>query len=738
MTQPKGTTTSAYRYDLDGLRGIAIAFVVIFHVFVGKVSGGVDVFLFLSGYFFLGGQLRYAQRPNASSNVWWPLWRTVRRLVPVLAVVLIATMSLLSIVTPELKQLDTGRQLFASLFYYQNWELIWQGQDYGAASNVVSPLQHLWSMSVQGQFYVMAILFGALMTIYVRRTKRPIRPVAGPLLVLATVASMWYAMTASNQEVNYYSTWSRMWELTLGALFVVYGGTKPLPNPLRRLLTAVGVAMVLTTGLLFDGAQQFPGVAALYPIGGAAIIVLAGHGSGWLASRPMRELGRIAYPLYLWHWPMLIVVTAYTKEARPSVIVGIGVVLVSLVLAYVSHIWIEEPLRQHAARPVRGEQRFLDGAQSLGGTAGVLRAFCGVVVASLMVMALTIPSEWRKEVEALQNYHLDPRLYPGAMAVAGARVPNAPYEPDPYLLAETLSPGWTNGCMSNIGDDPRVIPSDSRPEACTFGDPEAETVAYILGGSHAEQWTAAFDLLGKQQHFRVIPMTRQGCPSFATEQDGVFSESCQAFNQVVMERLRQDPPDFVISNSTRPLLEKGHGRDEVPASYPTLWTYLRQLGIPFVGLRDNPWFILEDGAMKMVSQCVDKTGDVRGCGMEASIPYADEDPSTTYLTNEDEVRIDTAKWLCPDGFCSPVIGNIYVYRDGNHLSDDFVRSTVPLIWEKIGRLVQRAEQRTEATTLGTTASTTPSASPSAPSTNTSTPTSSSASVPTSSSAAPTS
>ena len=73
---------SKYRYDLDGLRGIAIAFVVLFHVFVGRVSGGVDVFLLLSGYFFLGAQLRYATREGANLNPWWPFWRTLRRLVP--------------------------------------------------------------------------------------------------------------------------------------------------------------------------------------------------------------------------------------------------------------------------------------------------------------------------------------------------------------------------------------------------------------------------------------------------------------------------------------------------------------------------------------------------------------------------------------------------------------------------------------------------------------------------------
>ena len=114
---------SKYRYDLDGLRGLAIAFVVIFHVFVGKVSGGVDVFLLLSGYFFLGAQLRYAVRENANLNPWWPLWRTIRRLVPALVLVLGATTLAVAYLTPELRNLNLANQLEASLGYYQNWEL---------------------------------------------------------------------------------------------------------------------------------------------------------------------------------------------------------------------------------------------------------------------------------------------------------------------------------------------------------------------------------------------------------------------------------------------------------------------------------------------------------------------------------------------------------------------------------------------------------------------------------------
>lgn len=113
--------------------------VVVFHVFVGKVSGGVDVFLLLSGYFFMGTQLRYAMRPNPSLNPWWPFWRTARRLLPALAVVLAAIYAGIQYFTPQIMSHEIARQFKASVLYYQNYELSIQDAAYAAAGSQTSP-----------------------------------------------------------------------------------------------------------------------------------------------------------------------------------------------------------------------------------------------------------------------------------------------------------------------------------------------------------------------------------------------------------------------------------------------------------------------------------------------------------------------------------------------------------------------------------------------------------------------
>ena len=241
--------------DLDGLRGFAIALVVLFHVFVGRVSGGVDVFLLLSGYFFLGGQLRYALRPNPNLNPWWPLWRTIRRLVPALALVVVVVVGLVMAFTPELMGVELSRQVTASMLYFQNWELMAQNADYAAASQETSPLQHLWSMSVQGQFYVFGILLGWVVAVAVanlRAKPEHARRAAIALLAVITVASFAWASRYGLEGTgeNYYSTFSRAWELSLGALLAFVPAHRFLPQATAWLTALMGVALIAVTGFI--------------------------------------------------------------------------------------------------------------------------------------------------------------------------------------------------------------------------------------------------------------------------------------------------------------------------------------------------------------------------------------------------------------------------------------------------------------------------------------------------------
>src|SRR6201988_920757 len=158
-THREARASGFYRHDLAGLRGIAIALVAMFHVWFGRVSGGVDVFLALSGFFFGGRLLRAALTPGTSLSPVPEVTRLVRRLLPALVVVLAASALLTILIQPETRWETFADQSLASLGYYQNWELATTASDYLRAGEAVSPLQHIWSMSIQGQFYIVLLIF---------------------------------------------------------------------------------------------------------------------------------------------------------------------------------------------------------------------------------------------------------------------------------------------------------------------------------------------------------------------------------------------------------------------------------------------------------------------------------------------------------------------------------------------------------------------------------------------------
>ena len=355
-----------YRHDLDGLRGIAIALVAMFHVWFGRVSGGVDVFLALSGFFFGGKLLRTALKPGSSLAPLPEVVRLVRRLLPALVVVLAGCAVLTILIQPETRWETFADQSLASLGYYQNWELANTVADYLRAGESVSPLQHIWSMSVQGQFYIsfLALVFGFAFLLR-RRLGDRLRTAFVVLLATLTVASFGYAIFAhqASQATAYYNSFARAWELLLGALVGALVPHVRWPMWLRTTAATIALAAVLSCGALIDGVKQFPGPWALVPVGAALMFILAGANlqadpatrdnlplpNRLMATAPLVRLGAMAYSLYLWHWPLLIFWLAYTGHAHANFVEGTAVLLISGVLAYATNRYIEEPLRLRGA-----------------------------------------------------------------------------------------------------------------------------------------------------------------------------------------------------------------------------------------------------------------------------------------------------------------------------------------------------------------------------------------------------
>lgn len=684
-----------FRVDLDGLRGLAIGLVVIFHVFVGRVSGGVDVFLFLSGYFFLGSQLRYALREGPSLNPWWPLWRTARRLIPPLILVAAVTVIIVFTYTPGLMSYELARQFTASLFFYQNWELTRQGASYQTVSADVSPLQHLWSISVQGQFYLFAIAGGIFLAWLTSRrgvSANSGRRGACVVLAVVTVASFAYASRHGllGTELSYYSLFTRAWELTLGGVLALVAPRMNLSVRASTITAGTGLAMILLTGILIPTSLAYPGPLTLLPVGGAALIVLSTPGnpvSELLSSRPVTWLGSIAYPLYLWHWPLLIAAVTAGSHVVPPLHVGLAVIAVSLILAQITHKLVEDPLRQHRSRPRAGDSPVATARKTLSTPVGAARAASGVVLCVVASAILWLQPMWERSVESAYA-PLDAATYPGAMALRGADVPETPSRPQPMFASSITTPVFRDGCV--VFQD---APGDTLPEAeCIYGDPDAERTIVLMGGSHAETYGVSLDQLGKEHGFKVHTFIRQTCPvSFTTGE--LVSPECVEWSRMVVDMLIDERPDLVISTSTRPLGGAGEATmspDAVPAEYVEVWDELSAQGIAFLGLRDNPWVFDADGTPMDPNGCLVNGGSAAECSMPAESVYSPEDPATEFASEADKrFMVDTSTWFCPEGVCPPSVGNVTVYRDQNHISNAYSLSLAPLLWEELSPILDR-------------------------------------------------
>jgi peptidoglycan/LPS O-acetylase OafA/YrhL len=681
-----------YRYDLDGLRGIAIALVALFHVWFGRVSGGVDVFLALSGFFFGGKILRAALDPNASLSPVAEVVRLARRLLPALVVVLAGSGLLTVLVQPETRWETFADQSLASLGYYQNWELANSASDYLKAGEAVTPLQHIWSMSVQGQFYIAFLLLVAGTAYLFRRHLRAIFLV---LLGALTLASFGYAIVAhqDNQALAYYDSFARAWELLLGALVGALVPYIRWPMWLRTAAATAALAAVVSCGALIDGVKEFPGPWALVPVGATVLMILAGAGlqgatgdrmplpNRLLAAGPLVALGAMAYSLYLWHWPLLIFWLSYSGHRHAGFVDGAGVLLVSGLLAYLTTRLVEDPLRYRKAATASAAPTIPVWSRLRRPTMAL-----GSMVVLLGVTLTATSFTWRQHVTVLRAAGkelsvLNPQDYPGARALTEhVRVPALPMRPTVLEVKDDLPASTRDGCISDFVN-PVVV-------NCVYGDMAATRTIALAGGSHAEHWLPALDLLGRLHHFKVVTYLKMGCPLSTEEVPLIMGNNapymqCREWVQRTMNKLVGDRPDYVFTTTTRPWnIRSG---DVMPATYIGIWETLSDNNIPILGMRDTPWLV-KDGKPFDPADCLAKKGgSPQSCAVKRSDVLSDRNQTLDFVTQFPQLKVlDMSDAICRADVCRPVEGNVLIYHGAHHLSPTYVRSMTPELGRQIG------------------------------------------------------
>jgi peptidoglycan/LPS O-acetylase OafA/YrhL len=336
-----------YRPEIDGLRACAVLGVVFFHAFPRWVSGGyvgVDVFFALSGYLITSVILKDLIQARFSFREFYA--RRARRLFPSLILVLAACLiaGSLLMTAPEFGQL--GKHVLSSVTFTSNFIFRREAGYFDAAASL-KPLLHLWSLGIEEQFYIVWPL--ALFFLW----KKPNTIV--PFLAVVAIASFAFSIYLTRREpvAAFFLPLPRAWELALGAALAMVEQARIKTNsPTRRwpdrpgtLLAAIGLLLVIASVIAIPADAAFPGWWALIPTFGTLLVISAGPGA-WtnrhvLASRGFVEIGRISYPIYLWHWPLLSFAKLFENET-PSRGTRVGLVLLAFPLAKLTHELIEK------------------------------------------------------------------------------------------------------------------------------------------------------------------------------------------------------------------------------------------------------------------------------------------------------------------------------------------------------------------------------------------------------------
>ncbi|SCW72480.1 Peptidoglycan/LPS O-acetylase OafA/YrhL, contains acyltransferase and SGNH-hydrolase domains [Sphingobium faniae] len=648
---------AAYRADLDALRAIAVIGVLLFHVGFERAGGGfvgVDIFFVISGFLITQLMLRDLERGAFSLANFYH--RRIKRIFPALILMLIVcTVVCTWLLLPDDLQRYGQSTAAAALFSSNIW--FWLKTDYFDGPALFKPLLHTWSLAVEEQFYLFFPLF-----------LRCIWPFgkAAMQIILATCVALSFAACLSIMRTDvsaaFYLTPFRAWELLLGSLLAA-GAIPAITRPvLREIAAASGLALILFSILTYSELTTFPGVAALAPCLGTALVIHAGSSGECainraMAIRPLVAVGLISYSLYLWHWPIIVLARYLTIDELQWPSAGLLIAL-SFAAAWLSYYLVEQPFRtSRIKRP------------------SVTIAACAIVTAGSAVAGVAIyaahgwPGRFPADVSRLENYK--------------------------------------NSENPNEDKCQRVKLQLARHSPCTIGDP-AKASVFLWGDSHAGVLYSALAEIATDGPGTIYSATSRCPPLFQLGTDGV----CVRGNARRLRYLRKhDEIGTVILAARWSLYLEGRavdiGPDETNGNTPVLQRADGEQLERFSpaaraafnrSLHQLVDALLASGKKIVLVYPVPELGyDVpsRAARMSArgENPAAFTIPASVYFRRQDHAlaildglghrpgltRVYPEAILCPEGRCLSVLHGTPLYFDSHHLSKPGSRLLVPAL-----------------------------------------------------------
>jgi len=710
--------TDGFRPDLEGLRAVAVVLVLLYHASVPGFTGGyvgVDVFFVLSGFLITGLLLREVRRTGAISLPSFYA-RRARRLLPAAALVLLVTIVASVFMMPPLRVPDVAGDATSAALYVSNIHFALQATDYLQADLAPSPILHFWSLSVEEQFY---LFWPAIVLLVARGRSDPgrwIAVAAGIIAVASFGLSLW--LTEANAPWAFFSLPTRAWELGLGA-FLAIGAAQLSRIPARPAAIAawVGLAMVGASGVVLDSSTPFPGVAALLPTLGCALVIAGGFRQSalapgrWLSTAIPRFLGRISYSLYLWHWPLLVLPAVALDMKLPWWARG-ALVLIAIGLAAATQRWVESPLRlgrgvgtlPHRNLAMAGALSLIVATVSLGIGVRATNALHGTVTADASADEATLD----QILAGLPSLAPTP-LLPG-MSDAPSQAPGSSATGDPWAIAPLDLPPTPGGPVPaglrpSLGaaradhaqpydDGCHLNSTDTVSGSCVYGDPTSSTTVVLMGDSHAASWFPAVLRLATEQGWRLLSLTKSGCSSVDIAQwnaalKRAYTE-CDQWRENTYQRIEAERPALVLIANDRGFRAVGPDGSTtlVGAERTDAW----QKGMARTLARLTP----VAGRVVIIGDTPHSGFDVPVCLSEhpddtlACATSFARAVSVSWLEQERAAAarggagfVDPTRWVCPSVPCPAVIGNFMVFRDQHHLTTPFSSALAPRLGDAL-------------------------------------------------------
>ncbi|MFZ9218446.1 MAG: acyltransferase family protein [Candidatus Limnocylindrus sp.] len=655
--------TSEFRPDIEGLRGVAILLVLLFHAGLPWTPGGfvgVDVFFVISGFLITGKLWRESQQPGGLNIARFYAWR-IRRLLPA-ALVAVAVISLVGlIVAAPLDRSELAADGAASALSIANMRFI-GSVDYFAATSSPSPFLHFWSLSVEEQFY---LVWPALIVFLSWRGGSARRLFAVLLLgVVASFAlSLW--LTDASPSRAFYLLPTRVWQLGVGGLLALAGvmGTSRRAGAIAW----AGLAVVALAGVVLSAETPYPGLAALLPTAGAVALLYGGAAPSGpvrlLTAAPLRLLGKISYSLYLWHWPLLVLPLLFLERALTGVEIVVAVAA-AIGISWVSWRFVEQPFR-YSDR----SRRATSWSAIRAGVAGILS-----VALFTQGLAAALPST----VVAVQ-----PTPSPSGSPTASD---------GPIALPQDLAPS-----LASARDDEERLRGDgclafervTAPPECVYGVKGSTVTIALVGDSHASHWFPAIEAIALERGWRLLTFVKVSCSFTTLPQRNLALKrayrECTTFNEATVARLSEIKPALTIIVNRRTFRPIAEGVTPTIAGAALGKMVARLPGTTAI-LVDTP----DPG--RDVPACLSKhPSDIRAC------LFTQDDADNREIGVAERVAaeasgatlIDLTSEICAAWPCSPIAKNVLIYRDEDHMTETFSRTLATPLGVEIAKLLPR-------------------------------------------------